>query len=61
MNATTFYDALKRAGVPAELHIFERGRHGSGMAQNRPGLPELAIYPTLVANWMQMHGWMTSN
>jgi acetyl esterase/lipase len=61
MNATTFYNALKRAGVPAELHIFERGRHGSGMAQNRPSLPELAIYPTLVANWMQMHGWMTSN
>jgi acetyl esterase/lipase len=61
MNATTFYNALKRAGVPAELHIFERGRHGSGMAQNRPGLPELAIYPTLVANWMQMHGWMTAN
>jgi len=61
MNSTKFYDALKRAGVPAELHIFERGRHGSGMAQGLRGLPELAIYPTLVANWMQMHGWMTSN
>jgi acetyl esterase/lipase len=61
MNSTTFYNALKRAGVPAELHIFERGRHGSGMAQGHPGLPELAIYPTLVANWMQVHGWMASN
>jgi acetyl esterase/lipase len=59
MNATAFYDALKRAGVPAELHIFERGGHGTGMAQGLKDLPELAIYPTLLANWMEMHGWMT--
>jgi acetyl esterase/lipase len=58
LNATAFYDALKRAGVPAELHIFERGPHGTGMAQGLSGLPELAIYPTLIANWMQVHGWM---
>jgi acetyl esterase/lipase len=58
MNSTAFYDALKRAGVPAELHIFERGGHGIGMAQSLPHSPELAIYPELVANWMQVHGWM---
>ena len=61
MNSTTFYDALKRAGVPAELHIFEHGRHGSGMAQGVGGAPELAIYPVLIENWMQMHGWMPGN
>ncbi len=61
MNSTVFYDALTRAGVPAELHIFERGRHGSGMAQRISEEPELAIYPTLVENWMEMHGWMPSN
>jgi acetyl esterase/lipase len=60
LNATAFYDALKRAGVPVELHIFERGPHGTGMAQGLKGLPELAIYPTLLANWMQIHGWMTA-
>jgi acetyl esterase/lipase len=59
LNATALYDALKRAGVPAELHIFERGGHGTGMAQGLKDLPELAIYPTLLANWMEMHGWMT--
>jgi acetyl esterase/lipase len=59
MNSTALYDALKRAGVPAELHIFERGGHGTGMAQGMKDLPELAIYPTLLANWMEMHGWMT--
>jgi dipeptidyl aminopeptidase/acylaminoacyl peptidase len=59
MNATAFYDALKRDGIPAELHIFERGPHGTGMAQGLKDLPELAIYPTLIANWMELHGWMT--
>jgi acetyl esterase/lipase len=59
MNSTALYDALKRAGVPVELHIFERGGHGTGMAQGMKDLPELAIYPTLLANWMEMHGWMT--
>jgi predicted esterase len=59
MNATALYDALKRANVPVELHIFERGGHGTGMAQGLKDLSELAIYPTLLANWMEMHGWMT--
>ncbi len=58
MNATTYYDAMKRAGAPVELHIFERGPHGTGMGQGLNGLAELSIYPTLVANWMEMHGWM---
>jgi acetyl esterase/lipase len=61
MNATAFYDALMREGVPAELHIFERGPHGTGMAQGLKNLPELAIYPTLLANWMEMHNWMAGN
>ena len=59
LNATAYYDALKREGVPAELHIFERGPHGTGMAQGLKNLPELAIYPTLLENWMEMHGWMS--
>jgi acetyl esterase/lipase len=61
LNATAFYDALKRAGVPVELHIFERGLHGTGMAQNLKGTPELAIYPTLLENWMELHGWMANS
>jgi acetyl esterase/lipase len=59
MNATAYYDALKRAGVPAELHIFERGPHGTGMAQTlAPEMNELKIWPLLLANWMQQNGWM---
>jgi acetyl esterase/lipase len=59
LNASAFYDALKRAGVPAELHIFELGPHGTGMGQNlAPAMKELTIYPTLIQNWMEQNGWM---
>ncbi len=58
LNATLFYNALQLAHVPAELHVFETGPHGTGMAQNLPGLPELAVWPTLLEHWMQLHGWM---
>lgn len=31
-NSVKFYMALRQAGVPAELHIYEHGRHGFGLA-----------------------------
>jgi len=63
LNDTNYYAALKRMGVPAELHIFELGAHGSGLADNAsptptPAPPELAIWPTLLAHWMQQNRWM---
>ena len=58
-NAAKFYVALKAAGVPAELHIFELGQHGTHMGENLPpAQKELTVTPTLIANWMQLHGWM---
>jgi acetyl esterase/lipase len=32
-NSVYFYLALRKAGVPAEMHIFEKGAHGFGLAQ----------------------------
>jgi acetyl esterase/lipase len=61
INATLFFNALLLAGVPAELHVFERGPHGTGMGQNLPLTPELAIWPTLLQHWMQAHGWMNKD
>lgn len=57
-NASHYFEALHAAGVPAELHIFEQGPHGTGMGQGLPKQPELAIWPTLLQHWMQIHGWM---
>src|SRR5262249_6545525 len=30
-NSVVFFEALHRAGVPAELHVFPHGRHGVGL------------------------------
>ncbi len=65
LNASIFYEGLKKAGVPVELHIFERGPHGTGIADMQaqhlaPELRELSIWTTLLANWMQQNGWMPS-
>jgi acetyl esterase/lipase len=60
-NAAFYYAALKAAGVPAELHIFELGPHGSGFGEKLPPAErELTIWPTLLANWLQLHHWMAA-
>jgi acetyl esterase/lipase len=58
-NAAEFYQALKAAGVPVEMHIFELGPHGTHMGVDQPpALHELTVFPVLLANWLQLHGWM---
>ena len=54
-NATAFYLALKRAGVPAELHIYEHGPHGVGLAQKDP---VLATWVGRCEDWLRAHGWL---
>ncbi len=49
-NSVYFYLALRKAGVPAEMHLFEHGRHGVGLAQNDP---VLKIWPALLENWLR--------
>ena len=36
-NSVAFYSALIAHKVPAELHIYEKGRHGLGLAKDTPG------------------------
>ena len=52
-NSVLFYLALKKAGVPAEMHIFERGPHGVGLALRDPAL---GMWPELLANWFRERG-----
>jgi acetyl esterase/lipase len=52
-NSVAFYLALHTAGVPAEIHIFQKGPHGVGLD---PADPVLGIWPTLLANWMRERG-----
>ena len=54
-NSLLMYTALRRAGVPAEMHIFETGRHGFGLA---PDNPVLSAWPELAERWMRARGWL---
>ena len=55
MNSVMFYSALVAAKVPAEMHIFGHGPHGTGLA---PGFPDLKGWPDLLATWMRSRGYM---
>lgn len=55
-NSIVFYQALVRAGVPAEMHIFATGPHGVGLAMGDPALGE---WPGLLANWLRGRGLLT--
>jgi len=52
-NSLVYTSALLRAGVPAELHVFEAGRHGVGLAV---GLPGAEAWPSLCAQWLKQRG-----
>jgi acetyl esterase/lipase len=52
-NSIAYYRALKKAGVPAELHLYATGGHGFGM---RPGKGPASDWPKRCAEWMTARG-----
>ena len=50
------FQAFQPLGVPVELHVFDTGGHGFGIRYTT-GLP-VAVWPDLVAAWMDRHGMM---
>jgi acetyl esterase/lipase len=55
-NSVRFYLALRKAKVPVEMHLFENGPHGVGMALNDPAL---SAWPNLLMNWLRGRGLLT--
>lgn len=55
-NSVRFYLALRKAKVAAEMHLFENGPHGVGLAL---GDPALSVWPTLLTNWLRGRGLLT--
>lgn len=49
-NAVVYFMALKKAGVPAELHIYAQGGHGYGL---RPTQLPITRWPGLVDTWLR--------
>jgi acetyl esterase/lipase len=52
-NSILFVLAMRKAGVPCELHMFEKGRHGLGLGMGDPAFSE---WPKLCEIWMRQRG-----
>jgi acetyl esterase/lipase len=54
-NGIALFGALRAANVAAELHVFEEGGHGFGIAKiaGKPG----EVWPDLFVRWARRHGF----
>jgi acetyl esterase/lipase len=52
-NSALFYLALRRAGVPAELHLYREGAHGIGLGPNHGPISD---WPARCAEWLAARG-----
>jgi acetyl esterase/lipase len=62
-NSLLYVLALRKAGVPVELHLFEKGQHGLGLgtgwaSHNIPAEPNFREWPGLCAGWLKAHGFL---
>jgi acetyl esterase/lipase len=51
-----FYEALIKAGVPSEAHIFSNGPHGTGLGKGDAALDQ---WPNLLEIWLRAQGLLT--
>jgi acetyl esterase/lipase len=55
-NSLVYHAALRKAGVPAELHLYVKGGHAFGL--RRTSLP-ITEWPPLVERWLQTIGMIS--
>jgi len=53
-NSLFFYLALKQAGVPAELHVYEKGQHGLGMVNTKNEV--FNSWADRLEDWLKVRG-----
>jgi acetyl esterase/lipase len=54
-NSLLFAQALRQSKIPFELHLYEFGPHGVGLA---PGLPGTKEWPNLALAWLRRHEFL---
>jgi acetyl esterase/lipase len=55
-NSLVYYSALRKAGVPAELHVYGKGEHAFGL---RPTEWPITRWPQLVETWLATVGMIS--
>lgn len=53
-NSLLFAMALRKHGVPFELHVYPHGRHGVGLSEDDP---HIATWTALCCEWLRGLGW----
>ncbi len=56
-NSVLLFLALKKAGVPAEMHVYDAGGHGYGLRHD-PEFP-VTTWPDRCGDWMRRRGLLT--
>jgi acetyl esterase/lipase len=54
-NSIALFQALRAAGVPSELHVYDKGPHGFGFTRD---LGPTSEWPRRLEEWMRAHGWL---
>ncbi len=54
-NSLYYWEALKKARVPAELHLFAQGGHGYGL---RASDKAVTGWPKMAEEWLRAGGWL---
>jgi acetyl esterase/lipase len=55
-NSLVYYAALRKAGVPAEMHVFVKGGHAFGL---RPTESPITRWPQFVEEWLTIIGMLS--
>jgi acetyl esterase/lipase len=58
LNSLSFYQALQKVNVAAELHLYDYANHGCGLCGD---IPSLSTWPLLLHNWLIVQGWLPAN
>lgn len=56
-NSLVYFAALRKNNVPAEMHIYQNGPHGVGMAS---GNPILSTWKKRLRDWMKASGLLSN-
>jgi len=55
-NSLAYFAALKKAGVPVEMHLYAQGGHAFGL---RPAKFPITGWPQLVETWLRTIGMIS--
>jgi len=54
-NSIRYFQAMKKHGIPCELHIYEKGGHGYGLGGNNS---TATAWPEALIAWLKSGGWL---